>query len=55
MCLGKDVSSCRWPQTQQATATLRCLCRYLQEKDLFEKYYKQHLSKRLLAGRIVSG
>lgn len=30
------------------------LFRYLQEKDLFEKYYKQHLAKRLLSGRTVS-
>lgn len=30
------------------------LFRYLQEKDVFEKYYKQHLAKRLLAGRTVS-
>jgi cullin 3 len=29
-------------------------CRYLQEKDVFEKYYKQHLAKRLLSGRTVS-
>lgn len=28
--------------------------RYLQEKDVFEKYYKQHLSKRLLSGRPLS-
>jgi cullin 3 len=28
--------------------------RYLQEKDVFEKYYKQHLAKRLLSGRTVS-
>ena len=27
------------------------LFRFLQEKDLFEKYYKQHLAKRLLSGR----
>ncbi|PWZ44518.1 Cullin-3A [Zea mays] len=27
------------------------LFRYLQEKDLFEKYYKQHLAKRLLCGK----
>ena len=25
------------------------LFRFLQEKDLFEKYYKQHLAKRLLS------
>lgn len=30
------------------------LFRYLQEKDVFEKYYKQHLAKRLLLGRSVS-
>ncbi|KAL0699972.1 hypothetical protein Bca4012_056094 [Brassica carinata] len=28
--------------------------RYLQEKDVFEKYYKQHLAKRLLSGKTVS-
>lgn len=28
--------------------------RYLQEKDVFEKYYKQHLAKRLLSGRSTS-
>jgi cullin 3 len=28
--------------------------RYIQEKDIFEKYYKQHLAKRLLSGRTVS-
>ena len=30
------------------------MLRYLQEKDVFEKYYKQHLSKRLLSGRPLS-
>eukprot|EP00899_Mesostigma_viride_P019647 jgi/Mesvir1/27684/Mv07403-RA.1 len=30
------------------------LFRYLQEKDVFEKYYKQHLAKRLLLGRSIS-
>jgi cullin 3 len=30
------------------------ILRYLTEKDVFEKYYKQHLAKRLLAGRSVS-
>lgn len=28
--------------------------RYLQEKDVFEKYYKQHLGKRLLSQRSYS-
>jgi len=30
------------------------LFRFLHEKDVFEKYYKQHLAKRLLLGRSVS-
>ncbi|EGC36121.1 hypothetical protein DICPUDRAFT_151475 [Dictyostelium purpureum] len=30
------------------------LFRLIQEKDVFEKYYKQHLAKRLLLGRSVS-
>jgi cullin 3 len=30
------------------------LFRYLQEKDLFEKYYKQHLAKRLIFGKAAS-
>ncbi|THU69714.1 hypothetical protein C4D60_Mb08t17290 [Musa balbisiana] len=30
------------------------LFRYLQEKDVFEKYYKQHLAKRLLSGKSPS-
>ena len=30
------------------------LFRYLSEKDVFEKYYKQHLSRRLLSGKGVS-
>lgn len=30
------------------------LFRYLSEKDVFEKYYKQHLAKRLLSGKSAS-
>jgi len=30
------------------------LFRFIQEKDVFEKYYKQHLAKRLLLSRSVS-
>jgi cullin 3 len=29
------------------------LFRYLQEKDMFGKYYKQHMAKRLLSGKTV--
>jgi cullin 3 len=28
--------------------------RFVQEKDVFEKYYKQHLARRLLLGRTIS-
>lgn len=35
-------------------ACWRVAHRYLQEKDVFEKYYKQHLAKRLLSGRTTS-
>lgn len=39
-----------------ALAALRCpcACRYLQDKDLFERYYKQHLSRRLLNARTTN-
>lgn len=30
------------------------LLRYVRDKDLFERYYKKHLAKRLLGGRSVS-
>lgn len=30
------------------------LFRFIQEKDVFEKYYKQHLAKRLLLGKSLS-
>ncbi|KAI9819098.1 MAG: Cullin-3 [Phylliscum demangeonii] len=30
------------------------LLRYVQDKDFFERYYKKHLSKRLLSGRSIS-
>ena len=30
------------------------LFRYLQEKDVFERYYKQHLARRLLLNKSVS-
>ncbi|KAK6533626.1 Cullin-3 [Orbilia ellipsospora] len=30
------------------------LFRYIQDKDIFERYYKKHLSKRLILGRSVS-
>ena len=30
------------------------LFRFIGEKDIFERYYKQHLTKRLLQGRSIS-
>ena len=30
------------------------LFRFLQDKDVFERYYKQHLAKRLLLNKSVS-
>jgi len=30
------------------------LFRFLQEKDVFERYYKQHLAKRLLLNKSLS-
>jgi len=40
--------------TEAVLDKVMALFRYLQEKDVFEKYYKQHLAKRLLASRVVS-
>lgn len=34
--------------------TVILIFRYLSDKDVFESYYKQHLARRLLAGRSVS-
>lgn len=34
--------------------TYLVLSRFIQEKDVFEKYYKQHLAKRLLLSSSVS-
>ncbi|KAH0565479.1 hypothetical protein GP486_001120 [Trichoglossum hirsutum] len=31
------------------------LLRYIQDKDMFERYYKKHLSRRLLMGKSVGG
>ena len=30
------------------------LFRFLQDKDVFDNFYKQHLSRRLLSGRSLS-
>ena len=41
-------------EAEQVLEKAVVLLRYVQDKDLFERYYKKHLSKRLLAGRSVS-
>lgn len=45
-------------KTEQETETIldnaTILFRYLRDKDVFERYYKSHLAKRLLQGRSVS-
>lgn len=51
--------SLKYPQKTDAEVDVTLdktitLFRYLAEKDVFERYYKGHLAKRLLLGRSVS-
>lgn len=41
-------------EIEQVLEKTMVLFRYLQEKDVFEKYYKQHLAKRLLLSKSIS-
>lgn len=41
-------------ETEQVLDKTIAIFRFVQEKDVFERYYKQHLAKRLLHGRSVS-
>jgi cullin 3 len=41
-------------QMQQELEKALLVFRYLQDKDVFESFYKQHLAKRLLFGRSIS-
>lgn len=41
-------------ETDEVLEKAIILLRYIQDKDIFERYYKKHLSKRLLGGRSVS-
>jgi cullin 3 len=45
-----DPSVAATADVEQALDKAMTLFRYLQDKDVFEKYYKQHLAKRLLGG-----
>jgi len=44
-------------ETQQAEVDMAkalVLFRFLREKDMFERYYKQHLAKRLLVNKTLN-
>lgn len=52
--LKKGVKGMTEQEIEQVLDKTMVLFRYLQEKDLFERYYKQHLAKRLLLSKSVS-
>ena len=51
--LGQGAKGASEDDVEAVLDRVMMLFRYLQEKDVFEKYYKQHLAKRLLSGRTV--
>lgn len=52
--LKKGLKGMSEQEIEQVLDKTMVLFRYLQEKDLFERYYKQHLAKRLLLNKSVS-
>jgi cullin 3 len=52
--LRKGLKGASEEEAERLLDKVMMLFRYLQEKDVFEKYYKLHLAKRLLGGRTVS-
>jgi cullin 3 len=52
--LRKGLKGCTEEETESVLDKTISLFRYLSEKDVFEKYYKQHLAKRLLHGKSSS-
>lgn len=52
--LKKGLKGISEEESEEVLDKVVTLFRFLQEKDVFEKYYKQHLAKRLLSGRSVS-
>lgn len=52
--LKKGVKGMTEQEIEQVLDKTMVLFRYLQEKDVFERYYKQHLAKRLLLNKSVS-
>lgn len=52
--LKKGAKNMSETEIEQVLENTMVLFRYLQDKDVFERYYKQHLAKRLLLGRTAS-
>lgn len=52
--LKKGVKGMTETEIEQVLEKTMVLFRYLQDKDVFERYYKQHLAKRLLLNKSVS-
>lgn len=52
--LRRGLKGCSEDEAEAVLDRAISLFRYLAEKDVFEKYYKQHLAKRLLHGRSTS-
>eukprot|EP01123_Difflugia_compressa_P006943 TRINITY_DN1936_c0_g1_i1.p1 TRINITY_DN1936_c0_g1~~TRINITY_DN1936_c0_g1_i1.p1 ORF type:complete len:564 (-),score=89.63 TRINITY_DN1936_c0_g1_i1:299-1795(-) len=52
--LRKGLKGVSEEEMEQTLDKVMMLFRFIQEKDIFEKYYKQHLAKRLLLGRSAS-
>ncbi|KAI1712967.1 cullin family domain-containing protein [Ditylenchus destructor] len=52
--LKKGLKSMNEGEAENVLDKAMILFKYLQEKDVFERYYKQHLAKRLLLGKSIS-
>jgi len=52
--LRKGLKGVSEAEVEQTLDKVMMLFRFIQEKDIFEKYYKQHLARRLLLGRSAS-
>jgi len=52
--LRKGLKGATEEEVEETLRKVMVLFRFIQEKDVFEKYYKQHLAKRLLLGCSVS-
>eukprot|EP01094_Clydonella_sp_ATCC50884_P028172 TRINITY_DN8371_c0_g1_i2.p1 TRINITY_DN8371_c0_g1~~TRINITY_DN8371_c0_g1_i2.p1 ORF type:complete len:738 (+),score=239.95 TRINITY_DN8371_c0_g1_i2:74-2287(+) len=52
--LKRGVKECTDEEIEIILNKVMMLFRYIQEKDVFEKFYKQHLARRLLLGKSLS-